>query len=144
MNVCPICNKEVNNVNYFITYLNGKMIHLKCHPDRKDDVKALLEGKKDDKDKPDLLELFKSLWSSIIEVSRVHNYGGNKYGMDNWKNVEEDRYKKALIRHVAEVIKGNDENIEQIEQDEFYCYHAAQVAWNGLVLTWFAIQRKGK
>ena len=95
-------------------------------------------GKKDDKDKPELLNLFKSLWDSIVEVSRVHEFGGKKYGLDNWKNVSEDRYKNAAIRHLAEVLKDNDENIEQ---DDFYCYHAAQASWNCLVLTWFAIQR---
>jgi hypothetical protein len=99
----------------------------------------MIIGKKDDKDKPELLNLFKSLWQPIVEVSRVHNFGGKKYGMDNWKNVEEDRYKNAAIRHLAEVLNDNDENIEQ---DEFYCYHAAQLAWNALVLCYFAIKRK--
>lgn len=39
----------------------------------------------------------------IRNIARVREYGNNKYpegGKDNWKNVEPDRYRDALFRHL--------------------------------------------
>jgi len=39
----------------------------------------------------------------IYDIARVREYGNNKYpegGPDNWKQVEPDRYKDALFRHL--------------------------------------------
>ena len=39
----------------------------------------------------------------IRDIARVREYGNNKYpegGKDNWKNVEPDRYRDALFRHL--------------------------------------------
>lgn len=39
----------------------------------------------------------------IRNIARIREYGNNKYplgGKDNWKEVEPDRYKDALFRHL--------------------------------------------
>lgn len=39
----------------------------------------------------------------IRNIARVREYGNNKYpegGKDNWKNVEPERYRDALFRHL--------------------------------------------
>ena len=39
----------------------------------------------------------------IRDIARVREYGNNKYpegGKDNWKNVEPERYRDALFRHL--------------------------------------------
>lgn len=39
----------------------------------------------------------------IKDIARVREYGNNKYpegGPDNWKNVEPERYRDAMFRHL--------------------------------------------
>ena len=39
----------------------------------------------------------------IRDIARIREYGNNKYpegGPDNWKQVEPDRYRDALFRHL--------------------------------------------
>ena len=51
----------------------------------------------------------------VRAIARVREYGNNKYpegGKDNWKDVEVERYRDALGRHVLEYFDnphGNDE-----------------------------------
>ena len=51
----------------------------------------------------------------IRDIARVREYGNNKYpegGKDNWKNVEPERYRDALFRHLLAYLenpKGVDE-----------------------------------
>lgn len=43
----------------------------------------------------------------IYDIARVREYGNNKYpegGPDNWKQVEPDRYRDALFRHLLEYL----------------------------------------
>jgi len=65
------------------------------------------EGRKDDigKDQWSLLPL-----STIEEVVKILTFGAHKYGAENWKSVNESRYKDALFRHLNEVIAHGVEN----------------------------------
>ena len=51
----------------------------------------------------------------MFDVAEVREYGNNKYssgGKDNWKNVDIDDYKDALLRHTMKYMqdpKGKDE-----------------------------------
>lgn len=43
----------------------------------------------------------------IREVARVREYGNNKYpegGPENWRRVEPERYRDALMRHLLEYL----------------------------------------
>ena len=39
-------------------------------------------------------------------IAEVMTYGANKYGANNWQNVEDDRYYAALMRHLIAWRKG--------------------------------------
>jgi len=56
-----------------------------------------MTGRKDDqgKPRPSLLPP-----CALAEVIDVLTFGANKYGADNWRNVEASRYLDALMRHV--------------------------------------------
>lgn len=43
----------------------------------------------------------------IYDIARIREYGNNKYpegGPNNWKNVEPERYRDALFRHLLAYI----------------------------------------
>ena len=48
-------------------------------------------------------------WGALEVVVDVLEFGARKYEVDNWKHVPDarKRYTDALLRHVAEVGKGN-------------------------------------
>ena len=73
-------------------------------------------GIKLDTGKPKLSKMLNGFCEPLSEVSRIYNHGGNKYGWENWRLVEEDRYKDAAIRHLLEIIKGYDYN-EEVDKD---------------------------
>jgi hypothetical protein len=78
----------------------------------------------------------------LIELSKVYNFGALKYGLENWKLVEEQRYKEAALRHLLAIIEGIDLNIEEDKEGkEHTFYHASQLAFNALALCHFAIKR---
>lgn len=68
-----------------------------------------MEGKKDDngKDRWDLLPI-----APIEQVVKVLTMGAGKYGPNNWRNVESERYYAALLRHLVAWRKG-----EKIDQE---------------------------
>lgn len=44
----------------------------------------------------------------IFDIARVREYGVKKYsegGVDNWKNVEVERYRDAMFRHLVAYIQ---------------------------------------
>jgi len=65
-----------------------------------------MKGKKYDKDKLryDLIP-----WCVEEEIAKVITHGADKYGENNWQNLENAnaRYYSALIRHIQEFRKGN-------------------------------------
>jgi hypothetical protein len=58
----------------------------------------MAEGKKwdDGKDRWDLIPQ-----KELDALVKVITYGAKKYGDDNWKNVEANRYYAAAMRHIA-------------------------------------------
>ena len=49
----------------------------------------------------------------VEEVAKVRMYGTEKYSdPDNWKNVEPQRYKDALYRHLNAYLKGEEQDPE--------------------------------
>lgn len=62
-------------------------------------------GKKYDQGKPDytLLPL-----KALEDTVKVLGFGAQKYGRDNWKKVERQRYLAAAYRHLVAIIGGEE------------------------------------
>lgn len=85
------------------------------------------EGIKYDSGKAKIDEMFVSFKNSLLEVCKVYEFGFNKYGKDNFKNVENGytRYTNAMIRHL---LKEDSE----VYDEETELLHASHCAWNAL------------
>ena len=60
----------------------------------------------------------------LYDIARVREYGTMKYGdKDNWKRVEPDRYKDAMLRHMIEYIR--DEHSVDEESGLPHLWHCA-------------------
>lgn len=93
------------------------------------------EGKKNDRvDGKVRMELLP--WPELEEIAKVYTAGAEKYGPNNWQNLEDgyERYKGAMLRHLTEVEKGN-----AIDEDTG-CYHIAQCAWNAIAMLHFKLK----
>lgn len=90
---------------------------------------------KDDKVRMDLLP-----WPELKEIAKVYTAGAKKYGPNNWQNLSDgyERYKGAMLRHLAEVEMGNTID------DETGCMHCAQVAWNAIAMLHFKMKEERK
>lgn len=84
---------------------------------------------KDHKLRWDLLPL-----KEIEDIVKVYTAGADKYGPNNWQNLEDgyNRYKAALFRHLVEYEKGN------VIDEETGCHHLAQVAWNAIAMLYYS------
>lgn len=69
----------------------------------------------------------------VISIIRVLEFGANKYGRENWKNVPsaKRRYQSAAMRHLSAVIDG------QWLDDESGLPHLAHAGCCILFLLWF-------
>jgi hypothetical protein len=72
----------------------------------------IVEGVKHDKEKPRPSLLFRSLNKAVHGVLAVLEFGAKKYAVDNWKKVEQDRYKEALGRHYLAIMAGEKNDPE--------------------------------
>lgn len=113
--------EEVRVENARKTYQNsfGKIEGVDVEPARKDD-----EGK---------LRWSLLPWRALAKVVEVLEYGAGKYRAHAWAEVEsaEDRYKEALLRHVAAYASG------ELVDPESGKSHLAHVACNALFLLHF-------
>ena len=93
------------------------------------------KGLKYDTGKPRLFEMLEDFKEAFIEVSKVWEFGANKYEKHNWAYVDnaEDRYSNALLRHMLE---GDTRDYES------GLLHASHVAWNALARLYFIIQKE--
>lgn len=44
----------------------------------------------------------------LFDIAKIREYGNKKYpdgGVDNWKNVEPERYRDAMLRHMVAYIR---------------------------------------
>ena len=66
----------------------------------------------------------------IEELAEVLTFGANKYGPNNWQEVEEAprRYKDALLRHIVAYLKG------EVLDQESGLDHLAHAACNVMFL----------
>ena len=97
----------------------------------------LMSGIKYDKDKQRLAEMIIDFQEPLKELCKVWEFGANKYGKSNWKQLEkgEERYSNALIRHLfAEDINLYD--------DESSLLHASHIAFNALARLYFIIKQQ--
>lgn len=76
----------------------------------------------------------------LEEVVKVYTAGAKKYGPNQWQNLQDgyQRYKGAMLRHLAEVEKGN------AIDEETGCMHCAQVAWNAIAMLHFKMKEERK
>lgn len=95
------------------------------------------EGRKDDfkdgKLRWDLLPL--DLIEKIVEV---YHFGAQKYAPNTWKQLEdgENRYRAALLRHLAAHQKG------ELHDPESDLLHMQHVCWNAIALLHFALEKE--
>lgn len=100
-------------------------------------------GRKDDEGKIRWVRMISDFHDSLLEMVRVYNFGGQKHGFQNWRLVDEFKYKEAAESHLRAIIRNEDLNTEKDNNGKGHVfYHAAHLAWNALALCWFAIQRK--
>lgn len=80
------------------------------------------DGLKNDSEKPKLgLVPINDIWRAI---ARVREFGCKKYkDPDNWKNVDPERYRHALFRHIA--LYCDDPDSVDEESGLPHLYHAA-------------------
>lgn len=81
-----------------------------------------LGGSKDSKGKA---PMFMVPLECVAEIARVMEYGGKRYGQDNWKLVHEVEYHHAIMRHEAAIQRGE-------LYDESGFLHTAHVACNAI------------
>lgn len=79
--------------------------------------------RKDHKLRWDLLPL-----EEIEDIVEVYTAGAEKYSDNSWQHLKDgyNRYKAALLRHLAECDKGN------FTDPDTGCKHLAQIAWNAI------------
>ena len=92
------------------------------------------KGIKFDNDKPKLADFLEDFKDVIFELYKVYEFGTNKYGRENWKQVEngKDRFSNALIRHFLK--DGVD--------DETGINHQTHTAYNALMRLYFILQEE--
>lgn len=101
--MCAKCGVTVACENY------GEMLLLRDNmTESTSDV--ITDGLKHDGGKPRL-----SLVPPILikAVGTVMTHGADKYGVGKWKNVEPERYRNAMMRHLCEYLEnphGNDKD----------------------------------
>jgi hypothetical protein len=88
------------------------------------------EGRKDDKGK---LPMHLLPFESLEDVSRVLQYGAERYGAHNWKLLPDAkaRYSAALLRHISAHMRG------EIVDPESGLSHLSHAACNALFLVYF-------
>ena len=84
-------------------------------------------GKKHDMDKRrmDLVD-----YHLLDDLADVLTFGANKYGDNNWKKVETERYKAALVRHISSYMQGKEVD------EESGLHHLSHAACNIMFLKW--------
>ena len=76
----------------------------------------------------------------LEEVVKVYTFGAQKYKPNSWQNLDDgyNRYKAALLRHLAAYEKG------ETHDPESGLHHLAHMAWNALAMLYFAIHQPSK
>lgn len=90
--------------------------------------KGMKNDRKDHKLRWDLLPL-----QEIEDIVEVYTAGAEKYSDNSWQHLKDgyNRYKAALLRHLAECDKGN------FTDPDTGCKHLGQVAWNAIAMLYY-------
>lgn len=72
-------------------------------------------------------------WSALKEVVKVLEFGAKKYAVDNWKQIDPQRYKDAAMRHLVTILEG-----EWLDE-ESQLPHAAHCICCLLFIIWFKL-----
>lgn len=71
-------------------------------------------------------------FDSLVEISKVYQYGAKKYARDNWKKGYNWSLNfDAMMRHMFAFWEGEDLDAES------HCSHVAHAAWHAITLLWF-------
>ena len=87
-----------------------------------------MTGLKYDQGKNRLGLVFRGFSKALWQVGEVGTFGANKYKPDSWQELEQERYKDALLRHLFLYFQG-----EKID-NESGLNHLSHVAWNALAI----------
>lgn len=94
------------------------------------------QGIKHDESKTNYLQVLnKDFLPTIEECSVILEQGSRKYSPDNWKSLDPERLKKALLRHLVAYLS------DEIEDKESGQKHLSHVITNCLFLNWFENQK---
>lgn len=90
-----------------------------------------MTGRKDDTGKPRAGLMLGSFADALTELARVNDFGAEKYGPENWRQVPDavNRYRDALARHALKALA--DPKAGDLETG---LSELAHVAWNALAL----------
>lgn len=96
----------------------------------------MAEGIKYDKEKARMAEFLMDFEPVLESLARIWEFGANKYGVSNWKAVEdgERRFSNALMRHLLA-------ETHQYLDSETKLPHAAHVAFNALMRLYFIVNK---
>lgn len=97
------------------------------------------EGDKYDNGKPPVAEMLLDFDDSIMEISKVWDFGARKYAKDNWKKVPDakNRYMNALCRHL---LQSKNEPVDS----ESGLSHLAHACFNALAILHFELEENKK
>lgn len=95
------------------------------------------EGIKYDDGKPRVSEFLQDFEDSILEVTKVWEFGANKYGKSNWKDLKNarNRYTNAMLRHLLK-------EPNNMYDDETGLLHATHICFNALARLHFILQEE--
>lgn len=79
--------------------------------------------------------LNKDFLPTIEECSVILEQGSLKYSQDNWKSLDPERLKKALLRHLLAYLS------DEIYDEESNQKHLSHVITNCMFLNWFENER---
>lgn len=131
---------RVDTCPYYIPYDRCAISTDKCDEDpncyyKTNCINNDTKGIKYDSGKPRIGEMIEDFGPELLEVCKVWEFGANKYGKSNWKEVENGkcRYTNAMQRHY---LKEKEEGLDK----ETKLHHAIHVAWNALARLHFILE----
>jgi hypothetical protein len=107
----------------------AKLSHLRVkHEEANEQGGVKFDG---NKPRPDLFN-----YDHLNDVAKVLAFGAAKYGPDNWKLVEPERYRAAIMRHLIAYMNG------EVCDPETGISHLAHATCSSMFLSWFDKQQK--
>lgn len=94
---------------------------------------------KADKGKPRAGLMLEDFSNALMEVAKVSTFGAEKYAPHSWSNIEPERYKDALARHLFQYYSS-----EGSLDDESGLLHLAHLSWNCLALLELKLREDSK